>query len=155
MIGMEGATERRTKLRKCTSVGLRESCFFQSNLRACSAKTRLGDKKILGNGNSPSMKVLDGGPTISGGKIPFDRYGATRCRNRDWRVFFMFLLTEGEMTTLWERLERSGEILGAYSDRTVSQASPLFWGSTMGHCIHFGTLDRAIVFWYQCFHSSF
>ena len=61
-------------------------------------------------------------------------------------------------------------------DRTVSRARPLFWGSTMGNCIHYGTLDgaililismlsrlilnkrtlnRAILFLSQCFHSSF
>ena len=31
-------------------------------------------------------------------------------------------------------------------DRTVSRARPLFWGSTMGNFIHYGTLDGAILY---------
>ena len=47
---------------------------------------------------------MDGGPIISGGRVPFDRYGATQCRNRNLRVYFMFLVPEREMTTRWGRL---------------------------------------------------
>ena len=38
MIGMEGATEKRTKLCKGTSVGLRKVCFFRCYTRKSSLK---------------------------------------------------------------------------------------------------------------------
>ena len=44
-------------------------CFFRCYLRGSSLKDRFGIA------NSFSMKGLDGGPIIGGGRIPHDRYG--------------------------------------------------------------------------------
>ena len=38
------------------------------------------------------------------GITSFDRYGATRCRNRYWRVCFRFPTPEGEVSRQWEGL---------------------------------------------------
>jgi len=38
------------------------------------------------------------------GTTLFDRYRATKCRDIDYKVCFMFRTPEGEVTTLWDGL---------------------------------------------------
>jgi len=59
------------------------------------------------------MKGIDGGPIISGGRVPLDRYAAKKCRNRDWRVCFIFLMGSDYIVRRVVGLESSGEILRA------------------------------------------
>ena len=97
-IGMEGATERRPKLWKGTSVGSRKVCFFVG-------KWSEGNGfEIKGTWKLQQLKYVGTwwwSHTLRGGKIPLDRCGATTCRNRDWNVCFMSLSAEGEVTTSW------------------------------------------------------
>ena len=61
--------------------------------------------KIYGLGNHFSIKGLDGGLIINGGKnIALQIWSNTKKEPTVWRVFFMFLKTEGEVTQLWEKL---------------------------------------------------
>ena len=79
---MEGATEGWTKLRKGSPVGSRKVWFFWCYLWGSSLKLTVMRLKRFVIGNSSSMKGLDGGPIIIGGRIQLDRYGITQWRNR-------------------------------------------------------------------------